>query len=291
MPEIADKFIMDFIRSFGTETAMKLSDEKAVANVKNWIPVLKSMRDALDTPGLPEGRMILVIGRESVGKTAFVLYLLKAIQKQGGVGAIFDQEFAITSQRAESVGVDAGRTGRLEAEYLEDMFAKMEQFILQVAKKYQGKIPIGIIIDSISATPPKEEVIIKKGKRGSQTEGYERQSMGLMARVVSKSLRRIMPLISKHRITLIIVVQLKEKIGILWGDKDDYVAKRPLDFYATYRLKLVKTGKTKDGITVRGKVLKNKLGKPFGEFNFGISFSKGVVPFHKLKGKMEKGGE
>lgn len=292
--EELDDFTVDLIKSLnkerGTRVAYNLSTDESPTHVSRWISTGSKQLDYIISNqkegGLPEGRIVEIFGPPSIGKSHIATQIAKSTQNMGGIVVYIDTENATSVENLRLLGVDiTKRFVYVDTHCTEDVLSIAESTIIK-AKAMDKDVPVTIIWDSVAATSPKAEL----------TGDYDKESIGLQARAISKGMRKINGVIANEKVLFVCLNQIRTKVGVMYGDPTTTPGGMAIPFHSSVRIKLgagsqiLNKDKEPIGINVSAKTIKNKVSAPFRKCDFEIHFGIGIKEHEQVFDLLRKHG-
>ena len=285
------ELISSLNKEHGSKIAYNLAYDISPTHVKRWISTGSKQLDYIISNrkdgGLPEGRIIEIFGPPSIGKSHLAIQVARSTQQMGGIVVYIDTENATSVENLSLLGVDISkRFVYVDTHCTEEVLSIAEATIMK-AKAMDKDVPITIIWDSVAASSPKAELI----------GDYDKDSIGLQARAISKGMRKITGVIANQNVLFVILNQTRTKIGVMFGDPTVTPGGKAIPFHSSVRIKLGAgqriENKEKEviGINVSAKTIKNKVSPPFRTVNFEIHFGKGIKEHEQVFDLLRKHGE
>jgi len=287
--DFTSELISSLNKDLGERVAYNLAYDESPTHVRRWIGTGSRLLDYICSNrkdgGLPEGRIVEIFGPPSIGKSHIATQIARTTQAMGGIVVYIDTENATSVENLGMLGVDVSdRFVYVDTHCTEEVLSIAEATIMK-AKAMNKDIPVTIVWDSVAASSPKAELL----------GDYDKESIGLQARAISKGMRKITGVIANQNVLFVILNQIRTKIGVMYGDPDTTPGGKAIPFHASTRIKLgagqqIKDGEDVIGIHVSAKTIKNKVAPPFRKINFEIHFGVGIKEHEQVFDVLRKHG-
>ena len=291
MNDFTDDLISSLNKEHGSKVAYNLSHDTSPTHVNRWISTGSKLLDYIianrPNGGLPEGRIVEIFGPPSIGKSHIAIQVARSTQQMGGIVVYIDTENATSVENLSLLGVDiTKRFVYVDTHCTEEVLSIAESTIMK-AKAMDKDVPITIIWDSVAASSPKAELV----------GDYDKESIGLQARAISKGMRKITGVIANQNVLFICLNQIRTKVGVMYGDPTTTPGGKAIPFHSSVRIKLGAgqriENKNKEviGIHVSAKTIKNKVAAPFRDCKFEIHFGVGIKEHEQIFDELRKHGK
>ena len=287
--DFTSELISSLNKELGERVAYNLAYDESPTHVRRWISTGSKLLDYICSNrrngGLPEGRIVEIFGPPSIGKSHIATQIARTTQSMGGIVVYIDTENATSVENLGMLGVDVSqRFVYVDTHCTEEVLSIAEATIMK-AKAMDKDTPVTIVWDSVAASSPKAELL----------GDYDKESIGLQARAISKGMRKITGVIANQNVLFVILNQIRTKIGVMYGDPDTTPGGKAIPFHASTRIKLgagqqIKDGDDVIGIHVSAKTIKNKVAPPFRKINFEIHFGVGIKEHEQIFDVLRKHG-
>ena len=287
--DFTSELIKSLNKEHGSRVAYNLSQDESPTHVNRWISTGSKLLDYICSNrrngGLPEGRIVEIFGPPSIGKSHIATQIARTTQHMGGIVVYIDTENATSVENLKMLGVDVSkRFVYVDTHCTEEVLSIAEATIMK-AKAMDKDLPVTIVWDSVAASSPKAELL----------GDYDKESIGLQARAISKGMRKITGVIANQNVLFVILNQIRTKIGVMYGDPDTTPGGKAIPFHASTRIKLgagqqIKDGDDVIGIHVSAKTIKNKVAPPFRKIDFEIHFGVGIKEHEQMFDLLRKNG-